>query len=69
MVALVPRANQSAQKLTALVVTSALFLLSLLLVRDFQPTAAMQFVEEHAWLPGLRHLLASWGSTGCRSGS
>jgi NADH-quinone oxidoreductase subunit M len=51
VVALVPRANQSAQKLTALVVTSALFLFSLLLVRDFQPTAAMQFVEEHAWIP------------------
>ncbi len=51
VVALVPRGNESAQKITALAVTSAIFLMSLLLVRDFQPTAAMQFVENHPWIP------------------
>src|SRR5262249_15460562 len=51
LVALVPKANETAQKIAALAVTSAIFLLSLLLVRDFQPTAAMQFVEEHSWIP------------------
>jgi NADH-quinone oxidoreductase subunit M len=40
-----------AQKLVALILTSGLFLLSLLLLVDFEPTAAMQFVESHPWLP------------------
>jgi NADH-quinone oxidoreductase subunit M len=47
----VPRGSVQAQKLTALAVTSAIFLLSLLLLRDFQPVAPMQFVEDHPWIP------------------
>jgi NADH-quinone oxidoreductase subunit M len=51
VLALMPREAERAHKLVALGLSSALFLLSLLLVRDFQPSAAMQFTENHAWLP------------------
>jgi len=50
-VALMRKEGARAIKLVALGVSSLVFLLSLLLVRDFQPTAAMQFVEERAWIP------------------
>jgi NADH-quinone oxidoreductase subunit M len=51
VVALSPRESVQAQKLIGLGVSGVVFLLSLLLLRDFQPTAAMQFVELRPWLP------------------
>jgi NADH-quinone oxidoreductase subunit M len=51
VVALTPRGSAPLQKGLGLGLTVAFFLLSLLLVRDFQPIAGMQFVEDHAWLP------------------
>ncbi len=42
---------ERAIKLVALAVSGLVFLLSLLLVRDFQPIANMQFVEELPWIP------------------
>jgi NADH-quinone oxidoreductase subunit M len=50
-VALTRRAAAGAQKVLGLGVTTAVFLLSLLLVRDFRPIAGMQFVESRTWLP------------------
>ena len=47
----VRREAERAQKLVALGVTAGVFLLSLLLLRDFQPSMAMQFAREYAWLP------------------
>jgi len=42
---------ERAIKLVALAVSGLVFLLSLLLVRDFQPIANVQFVEELPWIP------------------
>jgi NADH-quinone oxidoreductase subunit M len=50
-VALTPRSAVRAQKLLALAVTTAAFVLSLALVTGFQPVPNMQFEETHAWLP------------------
>jgi NADH-quinone oxidoreductase subunit M len=49
--ALVPRAAVRAQKLLALAVTVLVFAASLLLIKGFRPTAAMQFEELRPWLP------------------
>jgi NADH-quinone oxidoreductase subunit M len=51
LVALVPRESESLQKRLGIVVSSAVFFLSLLLVRGFDPIPQMQFVERHAWIP------------------
>ncbi len=51
VVALTPRQNVGVQKLVGLGLTTALFLLSLLLVRDFKPIAGMQFEVNHPWIP------------------
>jgi NADH-quinone oxidoreductase subunit M len=45
------REAERAHKLVALGVTTGVFLLSLLLLAEFQPSAAMQFTESRAWLP------------------
>jgi len=50
-VALVPRHAVRFQKLLALVLSSGVFLLSLLLVQGFEPIARMQFEESRSWLP------------------
>jgi NADH-quinone oxidoreductase subunit M len=50
-VALTPRQNAGMQKAIGLGLTTFLFLLSLLLVRDFKPIAGMQFEVNHAWIP------------------
>ncbi len=50
-IGLMRKEGERAVKLVALGVSVLVFLLSLLLVRDFQPIAAMQFVEEHPWIP------------------
>jgi NADH-quinone oxidoreductase subunit M len=50
-IGLIRRENERAIKLLALALTIGIFLLSLLLVRSFRPIAAMQFVEQHAWIP------------------
>ncbi len=50
-IALTRREAVRLQKLTGLVITTVIFLLSLLLVRGFQPIADMQFVERSRWLP------------------
>ena len=52
LIALLPRSAVTLHKGLGLAISSAIFLVSLSLVRGFQPTAAMQFVENHAWLPG-----------------
>ncbi len=51
LVALTPREAASLQKRLGLVCSLGVFALSCLLVRDFQPTSAMQFVERHALVP------------------
>ena len=51
LVALLPQAAEKAHKTIALAVSGAVFLLSLLLVRGFEPIPGMQFEERHAWLP------------------
>jgi NADH-quinone oxidoreductase subunit M len=51
VVALTRRGAAFTQKVLGLAFTTAVFLLSLLLVRDFRPIAAMQFVEDRTWLP------------------
>ena len=51
LTALLPRRAATAAKLVGLGVSTLGFLLSLLLLRDFQPTATLQFVERHTWLP------------------
>jgi NADH-quinone oxidoreductase subunit M len=51
-IALTRREAVNLQKLIGLVVTSLVFLLSLLLVRDFRTIPEMQFVESRPWLPG-----------------
>jgi NADH-quinone oxidoreductase subunit M len=50
-VALLSRQAERAQKILGLLVTGAVFLLSLLLLRAFQPIAGMQFQEQRSWLP------------------
>jgi NADH-quinone oxidoreductase subunit M len=49
---LLPRENVRGQKLVALGVTTAVFLLSLQLVRRFQPGLGMQLEETRPWMPG-----------------
>ncbi len=51
VVALTPRHALQLQKRLGLAFSVGLFALSCLLVRGFQPTSAMQFIERHAWLP------------------
>jgi NADH-quinone oxidoreductase subunit M len=51
VVALTPRQSVGLQKVVGLGLTTALFLLSLLLVRDFKPIAGMQFEVNHPWIP------------------
>jgi len=50
-IALTRREAETAQKLLGLGVSTAVFLLSLLLVRGFEAVPAMQFVEQRSWLP------------------
>ena len=52
VVALTPREWVRAQKTIALAVTGVVFLLSLLLLRGFEPVAGMQFEVSRPWLPG-----------------
>jgi len=49
--ALTRRESATLQKLLGLGVSGLVFLLSLLLLRDFQPIAGMQFEQTAAWLP------------------
>ena len=51
VIALAPRSANRLHKLLGLAVSTAVFLLSLLLLRDFQPIAEMQFGEQREWLP------------------
>ncbi|HET7294219.1 MAG TPA: NADH-quinone oxidoreductase subunit M [Vicinamibacteria bacterium] len=51
VIACMRRGSERAIKVLALALTTGVFLLSLLLVREFRPIAAMQFVEHHAWIP------------------
>jgi len=51
IIALLPRSADKLGKLLGLTVSAAVFLLSLSLVRDFQPIAEMQFGESVSWLP------------------
>jgi NADH-quinone oxidoreductase subunit M len=51
VVGLTSRQAERIQKVLGLAVTTGVFLLSLLLLRGFQPIAGMQFLEERSWLP------------------
>jgi NADH-quinone oxidoreductase subunit M len=51
-VALTPRSASGAAKVLGLVVSSVVFLLSLLLLRSFVPDGEMQFLERIDWMPG-----------------
>jgi len=51
LIAVLPRESVRLQKLFALVASTGIFLLSLLLLNGFQPTDAMQFVENRPWIP------------------
>jgi len=51
LLALLPRAAVRAQKVLPLAVTTALFLVSLLLVRGFKSAPGMQFEAQREWLP------------------
>jgi len=51
LVAVTPRHSEDLQKRIGLLVSTIVFLLSLLLLRGFEPIPEMQFVERHAWLP------------------
>jgi NADH-quinone oxidoreductase subunit M len=51
LIAILPRSAERLSKLLGLLVSTAVFLLSLSLVRDFQPIAPMQFAESRTWLP------------------
>jgi NADH-quinone oxidoreductase subunit M len=53
LVALVPKDAVRAHKLIGLGLALAVFLVSLVLVRDFQPQAGMQFEVTRSWLPSL----------------
>ena len=53
LLAFVPREAERAQKLIALVLTTFVFVLSLVLVRDFRPEPGMQFEVARAWMPAL----------------
>jgi NADH-quinone oxidoreductase subunit M len=50
-IALTRREAETTQRLLGLGVSTAVFLLSLLLVRGFEAVPAMQFVEQRSWLP------------------
>ncbi len=51
LVALTQRRSETLQKWLGLAVSSTVFLLSLVLVRDFRGMAEMQFVERRPWIP------------------
>jgi NADH-quinone oxidoreductase subunit M len=51
LVALTQRRSETLQKWAGLAVSSAVFLVSLLLVRDFRLVPQMQFVEQRPWIP------------------
>jgi NADH-quinone oxidoreductase subunit M len=51
LIALSPRGAVTLHKATGIAVSLVVFVLSLLLLRDFESTAAMQFVENRPWLP------------------
>ncbi|MGE0456050.1 MAG: NADH-quinone oxidoreductase subunit M [Vicinamibacteria bacterium] len=51
VIALLPRAAVTLHKSLGVAVSLVVFALSLLLLRDFEPTAAMQFAENRPWLP------------------
>jgi len=51
VVALLPSAAVRAQKLAAILISTALFLASLLLVARFEPRAGMQLTERADWVP------------------
>jgi NADH-quinone oxidoreductase subunit M len=51
VIALLPRSAEKLARLLGLLVSTAVFLLSLLLVRGFEPGAQMQFLEQRRWLP------------------
>jgi NADH-quinone oxidoreductase subunit M len=51
VIALLPRRAERAQKAAALALSAGVFLLSLLLLRGFEPIPGMQFEERRAWLP------------------
>ncbi len=51
LIGLLPRSAGKLAKLLGLLVSTGVFLLSLLLVRGFESSAEMQFVEQRRWLP------------------
>jgi NADH-quinone oxidoreductase subunit M len=51
LIALLPRESVRLHKTVGLVASTGIFVLSLLLLQGFQTTAAMQFVEQRAWIP------------------
>jgi NADH-quinone oxidoreductase subunit M len=53
LIALVPRQAVRAHKLLGLGLTTVLFVMSLALVRHFQPAPGMQFEVARAWIPSL----------------
>jgi NADH-quinone oxidoreductase subunit M len=53
VVALLPKEAGRAHKTVALLVSAVEFVLSLSLVRDFQPISGMQFVVNRPWIPNL----------------
>jgi NADH-quinone oxidoreductase subunit M len=53
LVALVPREQVNAQKILGLGLSTVVFGLSLVLVRDFQPQPGLQFEVTRSWLPSL----------------
>ena len=53
LVAVMPREWVGIQKVAGLGITSAVFLVSLQLVRGFQPVPGMQFEATRSWLPSL----------------
>jgi NADH-quinone oxidoreductase subunit M len=58
LLAFVPRPAEATQKAVALAITVAVFLLSLMLLRGFEPpTSAMQFEASRGWIPafGIRY--------------
>ncbi|HEY7513366.1 MAG TPA: Fe-S-binding domain-containing protein, partial [Vicinamibacteria bacterium] len=53
LVALTRRRSEALQKWMGMAVSTAVFLVSLLLVRDFRLVPQMQFVEQRPWIPSL----------------
>ena len=51
--ALIPGRAERAHKLFALALTTAIFLLSLVLVNGFEPVPGMQFEVTKTWIPAL----------------